>query len=423
MSETDARLEAALRDCAALLEAGTLPAAGELRRRYGDIADELLGCLEALAGVRAGVALSSPDPGPTALGDFRLIREVGRGGMGVVYEAEQVSLGRRVALKVLPFVAALDPRQIQRFKHEAQAAALLHHPHIVPVFGVGSERGVHYYAMQLIDGRPLSALIDERRGAAAAADAPTGRRADTSRPPREWWAQAARLAADAADGLEHAHAQGVVHRDIKPANLLLDGDGKLWVTDFGLARLSHDGGLTRTGDLVGTARYMSPEQALGRAGLDHRTDVYSLGVTLYELLTLRPAFPDPEREALLRRIPLDEPAAPRSLVPDLPLDLETVVLKAVAKEPDARYESAAALAADLRRWLADEAVQARRPTIGQRLGRWGRRHRGLVRASAAFLGLALVGLCAAVGLLWRAWDGEARARAAAERNADLGWEA
>src|SRR5262249_47604015 len=254
--------------------------------------------------------LPEPGVGPypaNPLGDFRIVREVGRGGMGVVYEAVQLSLGRRVALKTLPFAAALDGRQLQRFKNEAQAAAALHHSNIVPVFAVGCERGVHYYAMQLIDGHPLTALIQQARRARAGAPAPPG--ADTARALQlstlrtsqasEYFRGAARLVAQAAEALEHAHQMGVIHRDVKPGNLMVDGRGHLWVTDFGLAQL-HDGGLTQTGDLVGTLRYMAPEQAAGQRLVDHRADVYGLGAPLYELLTLEPLCPAPTRPGLLR---------------------------------------------------------------------------------------------------------------------------
>ena len=297
------------------------------------------------------------------LGDYRILREVGRGGMGVVYEAEQLSLGRRVALKVLPFAAALDPRQFRRFRTEAQAAARLHHTNIVPVFEVGSERGVHYYAMQFIEGQSLAAMIADlrdvrtgehgRRRDARDRRGTTGafcrcRPARRCRPPRPSTTPTA----------------GVVHRDIKPANLLVDARGDLWITDFGLARLQADGGLTLTGDLLGTLRYMSPEQALAtRLLIDHRTDIYSLGATLYELLTLRAGL---RRRATARSCCagslFDEPVPPRRIDPSLPRDLETIVLKAMAKEPADRYATAQELADDLRRFLEDKPIRARRPT-------------------------------------------------------------
>src|SRR5262249_46362898 len=218
------------------------------------------------------------------LGDFRLLREVGRGGMGIVYEAEQISLGRRVALKVLPYAATMDPKQLQRFRNEAKAAASLHHEHIVPVYAVGCERGVHYYAMQFIDGRTLADMIqDLRAGPASVSEGPqtatvvwhppresvasVKSAADTSpvaalstqvgRKDKAHYRWIAELIVQAADALEHAHVVGVVHRDVKPGNLLVDATGKLWVADFGLARLGTDAGLTMSGDLLGTLRYMS----------------------------------------------------------------------------------------------------------------------------------------------------------------------
>src|SRR5262249_54858643 len=250
------------------------------------------------------------------------------GGMGIVYEAHQSSLNRRVALKVLPFAASMDPKQLQRFQNEAQAAAQLHHTNIVPVFGVGHERGVHYYAMQLIDGQSLACAIEEMRAqerlkagdpaptTGSSAKAPnlseaTGPWAplppeplspsiETHRPQAAaistdrsvrrsaYFQRIAQLGLCAAEALDHAHQAGVIHRDIKPANLLVDVRGNLWITDFGLALFQTGAGLTLTGELLGTLRYMSPEQAWARRGeIDHRTDIYSLGVTLYELLTLR----------------------------------------------------------------------------------------------------------------------------------------
>ncbi len=370
-------------------------------------------------------------PGPGVLGDFRILREVGRGGMGIVYEAEQVSLGRRVALKVLPFAAALDGRQLQRFKHEAQAAAQLQHTNIVPVYFVGSEQGVHFYAMQFIDGRNLAAVIAELRRSAdqpsrdaqrdstvdlgsAAPGASTVRTSvevgfqiegSTRSPAYFRWV--ARLGEQAATALQHAHDLGIVHRDVKPGNLMLDGHGQLWVTDFGLARVAQDSGMTLTGDLVGTARYMSPEQVRGRAGtVDHRTDVYSLGVTLYEILALRPAFDGTNRQELLQQVAAEEPAPLRLLNRAVPAELETVVLKAMAKVPAERYATARALAEDLRRFLEDRPVLARPPTPVQRLWKWCRRHRGLVAAAMALL----VGTVLAAGTaLW--W---AKRRAALE---------
>jgi eukaryotic-like serine/threonine-protein kinase len=430
-ADRDLRLTQVLDAYLAALQAGTAPEQSVLLAQHPDLAAELRECLASLAFIRQAAQpaeSSGEEPAPRELGDFRIVREIGRGGMGVVYEAEQRSLGRQVALKVLPLAATMDPRHLQRFQNEARAAACLHHTNIVPIFGVGRERGIHFYAMQLIEGQTVAALIDElRRGqgdkAPAEGEPPTtayapvpaaapvaastapraGLTADGSVKSAAYFRAVARLGVQAAEALDYAHQMGVVHRDIKPGNLMLDGRGDVWVTDFGLAHLQQgEANLTLTGDLVGTLRYMSPEQAMGRRGvLDHRTDVYSLGVTLYELLTLQPAFDGNDRQDLLRRIASEEPAAPRRLNRAIPWELETVVLKAMAKEPAERYATAQELADDLRRWLADEPIRARRPTLVQRARKWSRRHKAL---TAAVVVVSFVALLAAAVLLWREND-------------------
>ena len=386
------RVVAALEEYYQLLQGGQRPSRAEFLARHPAIADDLANRLDGIEFVHgAGGQFittgaggwANEDPLPSArLGEYRIIREVGRGGMGIVYEVEHLPLGRRVALKVLPSASSLDPRQRQRFQVEAQAAALLHHEHIVPVFGIGCDRGVHYFAMQFIDGRSLADLIrelqhvlphngrDEPATSNLEPNLKTGQELPT--PPRspgstlhnrERCQATARLGHQAALAIEHAHEVGVIHRDIKPSNLLIDGRDHLWVADFGLARLPHgDHDLTRTGDLVGTVRYMSPEQVRGeREGVDARTDIYGLGVTLYELLTLRPAFDARDRQELLRRILHDEPTSPRRVNPSIPRDLETIILKAMEKEPSARYGSARELADDLKHFLDDQPVRARAP--------------------------------------------------------------
>jgi serine/threonine protein kinase len=373
---------------------------------------------------------SAPELGQ--LGDYRLIREVGRGGMGIVYEAHQISLNRRVALKVLPFAAALDPKQLQRFKNEAQAAAQLHHNFIVPVYAVGYERGIHYYAMQFIEGQSLATMIrelrqmesfrqptpasKESRAAASHDELPsTGPyTSDSPSPPPvqaehptlqatalsterslrsvRFYRRVAELGVRAAEALDHAHQEGVVHRDIKPANLLVDVRGNLWITDFGLALFHSDAGLTMTGELLGTLRYMSPEQALGKRTLvDHRTDIYSLGVTLYELLTLNPVFDGHDRQELLNQIANDEPKSPRSLDKSIPVELETIILKAIAKHPTERYASIREMGDDLQRFIEDKPILARRPSFREKAMRWSRRHKPIVVSAGLLLFLTFIG--------------------------------
>ncbi len=421
------------------LENGVPVSRDELAAAHPDLAGPLeayLNGLDELHGVAAGFVDASdrlrreeeePPADEKRLGDFRLLHEIGRGGMGVVYEARQVSLGRRVALKVLPFAAVLDARQIARFKNEAQAAAQLNHPGIVPVFAVGMERGVHYYAMQYIDGQPLDRAIAQLRGDSVdLSDAPPETVADTrlsaggletddtcpsgrgsylsarSEDRREYYRTVTRLGIQAAEALHAAHEYGVVHRDVKPSNLLLDGNGKLWITDFGLARCRTDAPLTRTGDVVGTMRYMSPEQALGQSALvDQRSDVYSLGVTLYELLTLQPALDGKDGPALLRQIDEHEPPRLRRLEPRIPADLETVVHKAMAKQREQRYTTSQQFAEDLRRVLEGKPTIARPPTIPDRLGKWARRHKRIVSAAAAVSLVALLGMATGTLLIAR----------------------
>jgi serine/threonine protein kinase/WD40 repeat protein len=324
------------------------------------------------------------------LGDFRLIKEIGRGGMGIVYEAEQISLGRCVALKVLPFAAMMEPRQLQRFKNEARTAATLMHPHIVAVHAIGSERGLHYFAMQYVEGRSLAELAAELRQAGrfveisprSTVNAKHGTSLSTSSlnssanaAGAAYFRQVARLGIQAARALDYAHQCGVVHRDIKPSNLLLDNEGKLWVADFGLATTAREADLTMTGDLLGTLRYMSPEQIRGeRAVVDHRTDVYSLGVTLYELLALRPAFPMSDRHDLLRAVVSHDPLPLRKVRGSIPKDLETIVSTAMQKEPANRYQTAEALAADLQRLLEDRPIRARPTRSWEAALKWARRY-------------------------------------------------
>lgn len=399
----------ALRAYRASLEAGKKPDRSEFLSRYSDIAGELADCLDGFDFLCSAAprltTTSAIEPEPPAplegtLGDYRLIREVGRGGMGVVYEAEQISLRRRVALKVLPFAAGIDPRQLQRFKNEASAAAHLRHESIVPVYAVGCERGTHYYVMQFIDGQSLADLIAELRRptATTAASHPAESTLPCARLPTErrsggpaYFDWVAGLGQQAASALEYAHQTGVIHRDVKPGNLLLDSQGHLWITDFGLAQVSGDSGLTVTGELLGTLRYASPEQAVGKRGvIDHRSDIYSLGATLYELLTLRPPFAGDNRHKLLRQIVEEEPSF-RSINSTVPVELETIILKTLRKEPIERYATAQELADDLERFLSRQPVLARKPGFAERFRVWGRRHPTTILVSMAVLLLVTAG--------------------------------
>ncbi len=470
--QNDPRTVAALEEYLVALREGRASSREEFLAQHAEISEALGECLSVLefietaasgsAGSGELAAIPSEPVAPCArLGDYRILREIGRGGMGVVYEAQQISLGRRVALKILPFAAAIDPKQRQRFQIEAQAAAQLHHPHIVPIFGVGCDQGIHYYAMQFVDGRSLAAIIHEwghdqgapgsagglsatgawlsteeasdsaadrqdadhapaasgepdaiERGVDAgsrdaSASGPHTSAGGPSRAPtdiapvhqdREFCREVARLGVEAADALDHAHGLGILHRDIKPANLLIDRHGAVWITDFGLARFPSEFSLTGTGDVIGTLRYMSPEQALARRGVvDQRTDIYSLGVTLYESLTLRPAFDGRDHHELLRQIATDEPVPPRRLNPAIPRDLETIVLKAMAKDLSQRYATAQELAADLGRFLADEPILARRPGVVERGLRWARRHRELVATAVT---VVVISLTISTMLVW-----------------------
>ena len=382
-SSPDAELAEALERYLADLEAGKAPDIEEYLKRHPRVADRLRKCLQSLRCVEQAGGRLEPtdlsDPGPRTLGDYRLIREIGRGGMGIVYEAEQLSLQRHVALKVLPFAAVLDANTLKRFASEAHAAAALQHPNIVSVYAAGQQHGVHYYTMELVEGQSLSQVLalvrdpihDTTPDTGPAAILTSQRRSQ----PDKFYRSVAHLGVQVSQALDYAHRMGVVHRDIKPSNLLLDHQGKPWITDFGLAVTNAEGTLTLTGDLVGTLRYMSPEQASGsRTVLDHRTDIYSLGATLYELLTLQPAFMQADRQELLQRICQQDPPAPRSIQGDIPKDLETIVLKAMAKDADRRYATCQELADDLQRFLDDRPILARRSSRVATLKRLARRN-------------------------------------------------
>jgi tetratricopeptide (TPR) repeat protein len=369
--------------------------------------------------------------------------------MGIVYEAVQQSLGRHVALKVLPRHSLLDPKKLQRFHREAQAAARLHHTNIVPVFGVGEHDGLHYYVMQLIPGQGLNGVLDGLRQrkrlqetlgevtpkAPQLSTAGDGAKDSTLTPSvmherldAAYWRWVARLGVQAAEALEYAHQQGTLHRDIKPANLLLDQQGTLWVTDFGLAKWtagSSDGNpLTNSGDVVGTLNYLAPECFHGK--VDARSDVYSLGLTLYELLTQEPPFAESNPALLIRQVSERTPPPPRKLNPAIPRDLETIVLKAISREPEHRYPKAADLAEDLKRFLDDRPIRARRANAAERCWRWCRRNRTVTMLMAATAaGLLLAAAAGWVGYVQTtaALDRESTQRKEANANLMLSWQA
>ncbi|MBC8112981.1 MAG: protein kinase, partial [Candidatus Saccharimonas sp.] len=328
-----------------------------------------------------GLSARKSPVGELIMGDYTLIREIGRGGMGVVYEAVDRKLHRRAAVKVLTLNASNDPRLAARFHHEARIVARLNHPNIVTVYGSGEHEGTHYIAFQLVEGRSLDLflanphLIDEAAAANSgrvARDRMKGDRSHAAEHPADRtspgsstlrWRWIADVGRQAAAALQHAHETVVIHRDVKPSNLIVEEGGQLWVTDFGLAHVSDMSHLTAAGDLLGTLRYMSPEQATGQRGvLDRRTDIYSLGITLYELAAGRAAFATEDRAALLKIILFESPKPIQRVVPGIPRDLATIIGKAIAKLPSERYSTSKAMENDLRRFLNGIPIEARPPT-------------------------------------------------------------
>ena len=364
--------------------------------------------------------------GSERLGDFVVVREIGRGGMGIVYEAIQESLQRRVALKVLPKHALLAGTAHQRFEREARAVARLHHNHIAEIYGTGEQGNVRYFAMQFISGSSLQSLIERLRSACPQPESAV-RFVVALSDEEKHHRVATRIGQQIAEALHYAHGEGVLHRDIKPSNIMLDVQGKAWLTDFGLAKLLHEEtgeNLTEHGDVVGTLRYMAPETLRGQA--DGRSDVYSLGLTLFELLARRPAFGDVGREELLNQRLTAESPRLDAAVPHLPKDLVTIIQKSIDRESAARYQTAGELADDLRRFLNDEPIRARRVSQWERFRRWGRRNpllASLILATFVLLNFSLVGSLIAA-FHFKTLEGEQRQLAGekgrlAEHNAKL----
>ncbi len=445
---------------------GENPTPEEYAALHPELAGEIRGLLRTLRMVEEAKAEVDAPTGTASvvvngiplsrIGDYRIIREVGRGAMGVVYEAEQLPLGRHVAVKMMSGSSQDTGTHLARFLRESRAAARLHHTNIVPVFGVGEEKGLHYYVMQFIPGVGLDQILCELKGCVRLSgefvpssggynsssqiakslicgefnstsfdglgtkgghrprcdrDAAFGSEnawtseklqggiatLDVPLKPRsqklglQYFRSVAHLGVQAAEALAYAHAHGTLHRDIKPSNLILDPTGTIWVTDFGLAKLYDDERMTRTrdGSVVGTLLYMAPERFRGVS--DARCDICSLGLTLYELLTLRPAFDGSSHDEIIRQISQGRIPAVRRFRPDVPRDLETIIMKAVEPDPDRRYQSAGDLAEDLKNFILDREIGARRSSTAEKLARWCRRN-PLVATLTSLVAVLLVAI-------------------------------
>jgi serine/threonine protein kinase len=382
--DTDALLAELADEFTARLRAGEVVGVDEYVVKHPGLAadiEDLFPTIVAVEGIRQDLAPAGTGSRDTfqlatnQLGEFQLLREVGRGGMGIVYEAVQESLSRRVALKLLPPAVFVDEAQVRRFQHEAETASRLHHPNIVPIFDVGKTNGIYHYSMQFIDGPTLAESIETQRNAG---DYPRT---------RSDFRAIAELGCTAAHALHYAHTNGVLHRDIKPSNLLLQNGEQLMMADFGIAKMLDDSGPTNSGEFVGTLHYAAPEQFGGL--YDLRSDVYALGLTLYELATLQRAHNARTRPELIGKIQSHSTPDPSGANTNVPRDLATIIGKACAHEPSHRYESAGALADDLRRFINDQPIDARPVGSIGRLWRWCRRN-PLSAATSAVAAIAFV---------------------------------
>jgi eukaryotic-like serine/threonine-protein kinase len=380
------RLAEVLAQCSDRLNAGERLDVDRLLAEQPDLAEGLRVALDSMEVVESSIRAEEQ---PATIGDFRILREIGRGGMGIVYEAWQVSLDRRVCLKVLPPALIADAKALARFELETLVAGRLEHPGIVSIYGKGVEGGAPYYAMEFVDGETLDRVSED---------------VDPKR-----CLSLAEAFLSAAEALQYAHQKGVIHRDLKPSNLILDRKGRLRILDFGLARLEGHQGLTLSGDFLGTPLYMSPEQAAAnRAGLDHRTDIYSLGATFFEALTGQPPFRGKDARDTMSQILSLDPPSPRRLNPRVPRSLETIVLKCLRKDPAGRYGTAEALAQDLRRFIRGDAIEARPETRLEKAIRRLKREKW-----KALLVMCAILLCITTAFLIR--QGAAERRAANDR--------
>lgn len=360
--------------------------------KFPAFAKKLKGLFKEMRETRGGDDASPEMTAGRVIDDFRIVGEIGSGGMARVYEAEQISLNRRVALKVLYPHLTLSDLAIRKFRREAEAGGRQSHPGIVSVYAVGEHDGVHYIAQELVEGaRTLAHMLEAYRTETAL--------------PRGYFRDMAKYIVAVAEALHHAHTMGVVHRDVKPSNILIDSSGRPMISDFGLAKVEDALALSRTGDFSGTPYYMSPEQAMGgHSGLDQRTDVYSLGVTLYESLTLERPFNGKTSHEVIRQISTCDPEEPVKVNPRVPRDLSVICMKAMEKEPARRYPSAEAMAEDLHRFLTGDVILARPAGWTDKLVKRVKRNPVVSIALAVALLSFVALLCLTPWYLWRLSD-------------------
>jgi eukaryotic-like serine/threonine-protein kinase len=449
--EQQTMLENLVDEFTAKMRAGSNPSIQNYLQRFPQLKNELEDLLGSVAMIE-DLKRQSESPGNSLsqtfaeisrlerLGDYEIVREIGRGGMGIVFEAIHSSLGRRVAIKVLPIRSSTSQKYIERFRREAQAAASLHHTNIVSVFGVGHSEGHHYYVMEFVDGVGLDSVIRELRHQTNArlsgTSSPT--HVDQSHstrllsdPPEndlepdqhaltisdskslvsqsliqnlassaDRYRWAAKLVAQVADAMHYAHQQKILHRDFKPGNLILDRNNKIWITDFGLARIENEPSVTQTTDIIGTPQYMAPESFEGT--YDRHSEIYCLGITLYELLALKPAYPQKSTQEIIRAITTSGPKHISKLAQTIPRDLQTIVHKAIARNPQDRYADAAAFRDDLMAFFETRPINARKMSLLDQSSKWARRNplsAGLLATTCVLL--VLIAIISTVAYAWQ----------------------